>query len=269
MIVQGSGLQASSLGKTLVRQVADRAETAVPARDNAMEIPAVRVQISSAGKSASARGGSREKAEGTPGVRVQSSAVARKFRLDEKSAGPASARLQTMDAEEEERQRKLQYMQSLEARLEDESLTAEDRKTLESDVAWLKKETMTNRDKIEELTVEMKALEKEHPFFDAGKFYSALIKPRIDWQEAHDQEVRELQQQARQEKAGVEAEAMGEEAVAEAPDDAAAQDALAAELLKAQAKVSERDALPNGADLRAARSKQENAAETGRAQRLG
>lgn len=256
MLVQGSAVRQTALGRqAAARLEAVRPGAADPAQVGGVEIPAVRVTISAAGRGALWQGNAARQAAGrqsdvganaaqeTGDVRVRRSTAAWQFSQDEKTAGPASARLHALATEEAERQRKLDYMHSLEARLQDETLTDEDRKTLQADVAWFKKETMTNRDKIEALTAEMHGLEKKSEAegwsFEAISFYKALIKPRIDWQEAHDQEVKELLGQARQETADALVEAMQQETVEAPPGGMRAQEEVAVELMQKQASLQQ------------------------------
>ena len=96
-------------------------------------------------------------------VKVKISEAGRKLNQDEKAAGPASAELQEMDSKEKERQRKLKYIATLEERLQDEDLTEKDKEVIQSDIVYLKKETMTNQEKIEALKSEMKEKQKENP----------------------------------------------------------------------------------------------------------
>lgn len=152
-------------------------------------------------------------AQENPVVQVNISAAGRKLSQTEKSAGPADAQLKQWDAQEADRQRKLEYMHSIEERLQNENLSEEDRKMLEEDVAWLKKETMTNRDRIEELKTNMKNMEKRYEEMNISKefkpkSYLDQIKAREEWQEMHKEEVWELTSLAYQENANLSADEM-------------------------------------------------------------
>lgn len=146
-----------------------------------------------------------------PSVEIKISEVGLKLFNTEKTAGSATAKLKNMEKEEAERQRKIEYMHSLEDRLNNENLSADDRKSIETDIAYFKKETMTNRDKINELKSEMIQKEKECKekgiiFNPSG--YMKLIQDRENWQKNHDQEVKLLLRDSRQEIADLEANEM-------------------------------------------------------------
>lgn len=150
-------------------------------------------------------------AQENPVVQVNISAAGRKLSQTEKSAGPADAQLNELKVEEDERQRKLQYMHSLEERLKDENLSTEDRKLLETDVASLKKETMTNREKIAELKSEM--IEREKKSDESGTFFNPIgyliqIRNLTALQKQKDEELRVLEPQAHQENANLAAAEM-------------------------------------------------------------